>query len=168
MLSLPFSIVLLVVFAGACVLSQDWPRSVKEFPIVAAIPGILLVFLALVKDGIEYKSAGREYGSFGLAWAYYSEQAVFSKAVQFFGYLIAMLIIMLIIGQKLALPLFMALYLIRWGNYNWRTAIGYAAGGWVLLVGFYDRIMHLFWHPAWIYGWLPELLPSWLPAWLIV
>ena len=168
MLSLPFSIVLLVVFAGACVLSQDWPRSVKEFPIVAAIPGILLVFLALVKDGIEYKSAGLEYGSFGLAWAYYSEQAVFSKAVQFFGYLIAMLIIMLIIGQKLALPLFMALYLIRWGNYNWRTAIGYAAGGWVLLVGFYDRIMHLFWHPAWIYGWLPELLPSWLPAWLIV
>jgi hypothetical protein len=32
----------------------------------------------------------------------------------------------------------------------------------VILVGFYDQIMHLFWHPAWIQSWLPDLLPTWL------
>ena len=79
-----------------------------------------------------------------------------------------MLLVMLVIGQKFALPIFIAVYLIRWGNYNWRTALGYAVGGYVVLVGFYDQIMHLFWHPAWVQSWLPELLPSWLPSWLFI
>ena len=78
-----------------------------------------------------------------------------------------MLLVMLVVGQKVALPLFIALYLIRWGNYNWRAAAGYAVGGYVILVGFYDQIMHLFWHPAWIQTWLPDLLPTWLPPWLL-
>jgi hypothetical protein len=54
----------------------------------------------------------------------------------------------------------------RWGGYHWRTALSYAAGGWLVLILFYDRIMNLFWHPSWLNSWLPELLPSWLPAWL--
>ena len=78
-----------------------------------------------------------------------------------------MLLVMLVVGRKVALPLFIALYLIRWGNYNWRAAAGYAVGGYVILVGFYDQIMHLFWHPAWIQSWLPDLLPTWLPPWLL-
>jgi putative tricarboxylic transport membrane protein len=84
----------------------------------------------------------------------------------FFGYLIAMILMTLVIGQKLALPLFVAVYLIRWGRYNWRTALGYAAVGWLVLIVFYDRIMDLFWHPSWLNSWLPQLLPDWLPAWL--
>jgi putative tricarboxylic transport membrane protein len=84
----------------------------------------------------------------------------------FFGYLIAMILMTLVIGQKLALPLFVAVYLIRWGRYNWRTALGYAADGWLVLIIFYDRIMDLFWHPSWLNSWPPQLLPDWLPAWL--
>lgn len=75
---------------------------------------------------------------------------------------------MLVVGQKFALPIFIFAYLIRWGKYNWRLALGCAAGGWVFLVGFYDQIMHLFWYPSWLDGWLPELLPDWLPGWLFV
>ena len=77
-----------------------------------------------------------------------------------------MILIMLVIGQKLALPLFIAAYLIRWGHYNWRTALGYAAGGWLVLILFYDRVMDLFWHPSWLDSWLPQLFPRWLPTWL--
>jgi hypothetical protein len=77
-----------------------------------------------------------------------------------------MILMMLVIGQKLTIPIFIAAYLVRWGEYNWRVAIGYAFGSWVFLVGFYDQIMHLFWYPAWISSWLPELLPTWFPQWL--
>ena len=47
-------------------------------------------------------------------------------------------------------------------------SLGYAAGGWLLLVGFYDRVMHLFWHQSMLAVWLPDVLPAWLPDWLFM
>ena len=168
MISLPFAILLFALFIWSLIESHGWPNSVKQFPITAALPGALMVLFVIVQDGRSYRQEIREYGSFGRAWSHTSEEVVFGRAAIFFGYLIAMLLIMLVIGQKLALPLFMAVYLIRWGKYDWRIALSYAAGGWVVLVGFYDRIMNLFWHSAWLTNWLPDVLPAWLPAWLFI
>ena len=180
MISLPFAILLFLLFTWAWWEAtrghdvgpeyelEPWPTSVSQFPLVAVIPGIILVFFALLKDGQGYLAALKEHGGFGAAWAHTSKTAVLDRAIMFFGYLIAMILIMLVIGQKLALPVYIAAYLFRWGNYNWRIALGYAAGGWVFLVGFYDQIMHLFWHPSWLDSWLPELLPDWFPSWLFV
>ena len=168
MISLPFAILLFVLFIWSLIESHGWPNSVKQFPITAALPGALMVLFVIVQDGRSYLKEIREHGSFSRAWSHTAENVVFGRAAIFFGYLIAMLLIMLVIGQKLALPLFMAVYLIRWGKYDWRIALGYAAGGWVVLVGFYDRIMSLFWHSAWLTNWLPDVLPSWLPAWLFI
>ncbi|MBT4940280.1 MAG: hypothetical protein HON14_14195 [Rhodospirillaceae bacterium] len=145
---------------------EPWPLVVSQFPLVAAIPGLMLVFFAMLNDGRVYLAALREHGGFGSAWAHASEEAVLDRAIMFFGYLFLMIMIMLVIGQKLALPLFIFTYLIRWGSYNWRVALGYAAGGWLFLVIFYDRIMHLFWYPSWLDSWLPEMLPEWFPPWL--
>jgi putative tricarboxylic transport membrane protein len=178
MISLPFAILLFLLFTWAWWEAtrghdvgpeyelEPWPTSVSQFPLVAVIPGIILVFFAMLKDGQGYLAALKEHGGFGAAWAHTSEVAVLNRAYMFFGYLIAMILIMLVIGQKLALPIYIAAYLNRWGNYNWRITLGYAVGGWVFLVGFYDQIMHLFWHPSWLDSWLPELLPDWLPSWL--
>jgi hypothetical protein len=60
------------------------------------------------------------------------------------------------------------MYLTRWGSYSWRASLGYAAGGWLMIVGFYDRILDLLWYPSWLSTWLPELLPPWIPPWLFV
>ncbi len=168
MISLPFAILLFALFIWSLIESHGWPNSVKQFPITAALPGALMVLFVIVQDGRSYRQEIRQYGSFSRAWSHTSEEVVFDRAAIFFGYLIAMLLIMLVIGQKLALPLFMAVYLIRWGKYDWRIALSYAAGGWVVLVGFYDRIMNLFWHSAWLTNWLPDVLPGWLPAWLFI
>ena len=97
-----------------------------------------------------------------------SEKALINRASMFFGYLLAMILVMLIVGQKFALPLFILVYLIRWGGYNWRVAGGYAFGGYLMIVGFYDRILDMLWYPSWIDSWLPEVLPSWLPPWFFV
>ena len=78
------------------------------------------------------------------------------------------ILVALVVGQKIALPLFIGLYLWRWGGYDRRMSIAYALGGWVFVVGFYGQIMHLVFHPSWLATWLPSLLPDWLPGWLIV
>ena len=145
---------------------EPWPLSVKQFPLVAALPGLVLTFFIILKDWKEYGATIKEHGRFSTALAHAVDEAILYRAMLFFGYLIAMILGMLIIGQKFALPLYIAIYLFRWGNYNWRISVGYAVGSWIFLVGFYDRIMHLAWHPSWLDSWLPEHLPSWLPPWL--
>ncbi len=178
LISLPFAIFLLVVFAlagwealrahdvGAEYEPEPWPIAVSQFPLVGIVPGVVLVSLIIINDGRAFLGAIREHNGLAAAWAHASEVAAWNRALIFFGYLIVMILIMLMIGQKLALPLFIAAYLIRWGGYNLRTALGYAVGGWLVLILFYDRIMNLFWHPSWLNSWLPQLFPDWLPTWL--
>ncbi|MAF47686.1 MAG: hypothetical protein CMM10_05450 [Rhodospirillaceae bacterium] len=165
-ISTPFTVIIIALFAWALFDSQQWPDSVRLFPETIAVPGLIFSAVVLFYDGRALAAVLRTAGGVGAALAEASEKAVFPRAAMYFGYLIAMFFIMLVIGQKLAIPLFIGAYLMRWGGYNWRVAGGYALGGWVLLVGFYDRIMHLFWHPSWLASWLPELLPEWLPEWL--
>jgi len=167
-LSLPFGIGLFLLFVWAGIEAMKWPGSVALFPQVAAVPGALLVLFAVINDFRGCRTATALHGGWAGALSEASSKAVLPGAARFFGYLLGMILIMLLIGQKFAIPIFIAAYLIRWGKYNWRLALGYAVAGWVFLIGFYDRIMHLFWYPSWLDSWLPELLPDWLPAWLFV
>ena len=79
-----------------------------------------------------------------------------------------MIVMSVAVGQKIAIPLFMAIYLRRWAGCGWRVALCYALVGWAILVGFYDRIMHLLWYPSWLSHLLQNNLPAWLPAWLVM
>jgi len=87
-------------------------------------------------------------GGFVSALAAAGDKAVVNRALEFFGYLLGILLVTLVVGQIAALVAFIAIYLRRWGGYNWKVALGYAAGGWVFLYGFYDQVMHIFWHPS--------------------
>lgn len=167
-ISVPFSILLLGTFIAAAIVAQQWPETVRNFPVAIAIPAGIMMLGVLFYDIRELKGSLVRDGGLGGALASASEKAVWPAAMQYFGYLIAMVLIMLVIGQKLALPVFIVAYLRRWGGYGWKVSLAYGFGGWVVLVGFYDKVMNLFWHPAWINGWLPDLLPSWLPSWLFV
>ncbi len=52
--------------------------------------------------------------------------------------------------MKLALPLIMVLYLRRWGGLSPRLSISYGLVGWLIIVGFYDRILGLTFYPSWL------------------
>ena len=165
-LSLPFAVVLFAVFAWAALEALKWPEDVRRFPLTAAIPGAAMTLWIILLDGRAARRAVSAAGSIAAAFREAAEQAFLTRGLGFLGYLLAMLIIMPVIGQKLVLPLFIFVYLIRWGRYDWRAAAGYAFVGWLALVGFYDRIIQLQWYPSWLHYQLPDT--SWLPRWLIV
>ena len=167
-ISFPMAIFLCCLFLWAGFEARQWPVSVSLFPNVAIISGLATILFVLVMDGRALLAQIEVLGSIGKVMSVTSEKADLPKTVLFFAHLGAMILIMLIIGQKLALPLFIVTYLLSWGNYSWKVALGYAAIGWLLLIGFYDRIMHLHWYSAWLSTWLPNLLPEWLPEWLFV
>ncbi len=57
-----------------------------------------------------------------------------------------------VVGQRVALPLFMALYLVFWGKYGWRLAVTYAAVGWLFLQLMFDKVVHVIWYPSLLLG----------------
>ncbi len=167
LISLPFSLLLATMFIWAAIEAQPWHEEVKQFPVAIAYPGALLALLAVYFD-VRAVVARRQLSE---GWTQLFKQAVdqamLRPSVIFFLYLIVMLLATYVIGQKLSLALFTAIYLWRWGNYSPGISILYALGAWAFIVGFYDRIMNLLFHPSWLQSWLYPLLPEWLPSYLI-
>ena len=79
-----------------------------------------------------------------------------------------MIVLTLLVGQKIALPVFVGVYLVRWGHYRKRVGVTYALATWVILVFFYDQVMNLLFHPSYLALWLQPLLPSAVPDWLLL
>lgn len=165
--SLPLGIFLAFVFIGGGSMSLDWPEAAMQFPFIICVPAGFIVLTILIQEVREVQINLRSSGNLGASLQQASQKAYLAKAVKFFSYLFVVLLVSMVVGQKIALPLFVFFYLRCWGGYGKRLSLIYALCSWVAIVAFYDRVMHLFWYPSWASSWLPELLPSWFPAWLI-
>ncbi|MAF50033.1 MAG: tripartite tricarboxylate transporter permease [Rhodospirillales bacterium] len=164
LISLPFSVLLGVMFVWAGIEAQPWHEEVKQFPVTIAFPAALLTLAIIYHDARALHAERINAGSWDDVFRQSAEQAVLGRSLQFFGYLIALILISLVIGQKLALALFIGIYLWRWGKYSARLSISYAIGGWFFIVAFYDRIMNLLFHRSLLQSWVYPSLPDWLPA----
>ena len=60
--------------------------------------------------------------------------------------------ITVVLGQRMALPLFVALYLGDWVRYSWRFAALYAAACWEFLHLLFDQAVHVLWYPSALFG----------------
>lgn len=148
LISAPFTLVLTIVFIWAGIESFKWPEAVQQFPITIAIPATVLGLAVLFHDFAGSRAAIARADNFVSAVRDASEKAVLGRSAVFFGYLLAIILITLVAGQIVGLCIFVATYLWRWGGYNWKVSLGYAAVGWAFLWGFYDQVMHIFWHPS--------------------
>lgn len=166
--SLPLSALLLVAFSWAGYTALDWPPAVRQFPLLIAVPGVLLSLVVVIRDATGLIQARQAVGNWTLTFKKANEDAWLAAALPFFGYLIGMIVLTLLVGQKIAIPVFIGIYLLRWGQYSKWLAATYALGAWVILVFFYGQIMSLLFHPSYLEGWLNGILPSAFPDWLLV
>ena len=167
-MSLPFSLVIILVFAAAILQATEWENpEVNMFPFSIAIPGVVLAAIAAFDDGRAFGRVRAQSRSLGAMFAEAGERALLLRSIRFIAALVGMALIMLVIGQKLAIPLFIYLYLRLWARYAiWIGAI-YAFVGWLFLIILYDRIIHLNFHIPMFNDWLIKLTPeNW--EWLIV
>jgi TctA family transporter len=165
--SLPLSVLLLTVFAWAGYTALAWPLPVRQFPVLIAVPGVLLSLPVVISDTTHLLQAKNHLGTWAVTLRQASKDAWLSPALQFFGYVVGLILLTLLIGQKLAIPVFVGLYLVRWGRYSRRSALAYASGAWAILVFFYDRIMSLLFHTSYLELWLQPILPAGVPDWLL-
>ena len=165
---MPFSLILFAVFVWAGFSSMEWPPPVRQFPLLITVPGAILALVVTVRDLLELLAANKAVGAWRVTWKKAAEDAWLAEALPFFGYLAGILVLTLLVGQKIAMPVFIGVYLLRWGRYRKRFAAGYALAGWAVLAFFYDQVMGMLFHTSYLAFWLQGVLPSGFPEWLII
>ena len=154
--------VFVIVFAAATMPLSGWPTLVLAFPLLAIIPGLLLTAPVLVRDLAGPALLLHETG------ARFVARADVRRGATFLGYCAAMIGVALLVGQKLALVALVAVYLRRWGRCGWRVVLPYALATAAILIGFYDRIVHVFWLKPVFADEIRAVIPDGIPAWLIL
>ena len=90
------------------------------------------------------------------------------KATEFIAYLVGLILVTLLVGMKIALPLMLVMYLRRWGGFSLKFSLSYGLVGWLVIVGFYDRILGLTFYPSWLGLKLQSVIPSDWMQWLFI
>lgn len=166
--SLPLSIMLFGLFVWAGFMSLNWPPPVHQFPLLITVPGALLSLAVVTRNLVKLFAAKSVLGTWSVILRQASKDAWLAAALAFFAYVFGMIVLTLLVGQKIALPVFVGVYLVRWGHYRKRVGVTYALATWVILVFFYDQVMNLLFHPSYLALWLQPLLPSAVPDWLLL
>ena len=167
LLSLFVSVVLLLVFVLAAFFAKEWPALVKQFPLLICVPGIMLALVLVLLDSRLLLTSRKAVGSWGGIFAQAGNDVWFKKSLPFFIYLVVLIVLSMMIGQKIALTLFVTFYLLRWGKYTKPVAIGYGIAVWLVMVFFYGQVMKLLFHPSWLETASRSILPGGFPDWLI-
>ena len=160
-MSFPVSLLFFAAFAAAAWTATGWEAEVGQFPLVMAAPGAILAAFALFRD-TRSLTAGRVSIGEG------ASEAVLARSALFLAWLAATILATLLVGIKIALPVFVFAYLLVWGRMRLAVCTGYALAVWGLLVGFYDRIIRLTFHDSVAHALVAADLPGWLPGWLIL
>ena len=166
--SLPFSIIVLCVFVGSVYIAADWDIRVSQFPLAVGVPGALLALLAIYIDGKALSRARINASDWLSVLKEASHQAVLPKSMKFISSIIGMILVTLFVGQKIAVPLFIFLYLMFWAKRSVSVSFLYTSLAWFFLVLFYDRIIHMQFHQPYLASAIEAILPDFIPIWILL
>ena len=166
--SLPFSIIVLCVFVGSVYIAADWDIRVSQFPLAVSVPGSLLALLAIYIDGRALSRARINASDWLSVLKEASHQAVLPKSMKFISAIIGMILVTLFVGQKIAVPLFIFLYLMLWAKRSVSVSFLYTSLAWFFLVLFYDRIIHMQFHQPYLASAIEAILPDFIPIWILL
>ena len=166
--SLPFSIIVLCVFVGSVYIAADWDIRVSQFPLAVGVPGALLALLAIYIDGKALSRARINASDWLSVLKEASQQAVLPKSMKFISAIIGMILVTLFVGQKIAVPLFIFLYLMLWAKRSVSVSFLYTSLAWFFLVLFYDRIIHMQFHQPYLASAIEVILPDFIPIWILL
>ena len=145
--ALPFDIVLLLVFAGATVAALSWPPSARFMPLVATVPALLFMVVIVWRDGQALRAwlASRAER---LAESASAQSDALRRGAIFYVWMLALVGATLLIGQYLALLVFVALYLRVWGKAGWGLIAVYTGISGVMLYVLFNQVVPVHWQES--------------------
>ncbi len=152
--SIAFGVVCTLVIAGAVAMALGWASADKFSPLSFAVPALLLSIAAVALDARRLAASVHARGG-GLALELKRDLGdghALRSALGTFGWLIGIVLASVLVGQLIAFPLFLVLYLRFAARESWRLALLYGAVGGAFIYIVFDRLVHVNWYPSWLFG----------------
>ncbi|MPY70260.1 MAG: tricarboxylate transporter [Alphaproteobacteria bacterium] len=139
--ALVFDVLLLAMFIAAAVMAVEWRPAARLFPLVSALPAILLLVIVVWCDArfLRERAAGPAEDAAGVA---------LRRGSAFYLWMVAIVAATLVIGQYFALLAFVALYLRIWGRAGWALVAAYTFGSGVVLYLLFNLVVPVLWHES--------------------
>nr|WP_246206276.1 tripartite tricarboxylate transporter permease [Propylenella binzhouense] len=145
-ISLGVSSVFAAVLLLAIVLAWHWPPAVSRFPLAIAIPTFVVTLIVIFQDARAALRRGRSGGGEPFPFA------TLGRGAMLYVWLAGIILGTVLVGQLIALPVFVLLFLLVWGSVRWWVAALYAIGCALFLYVTFDQIVHTIWYPALLLG----------------
>jgi TctA family transporter len=168
-----FPATLLCLFVVMLSMSVHWPFEAKIIPTIVGIGAIIACSLSLANDIFSKKDRGEAIegdpvGSQKIHMDIASKTAhlpghiVLIRGLLFFGWMVAFLASMAVIGLIPTVPIFVIAYMRLEGTEKWRHAVTMAAVMMMLIYVVFDQLLAIPWPPTYLGTYFPELkvIPS--------
>lgn len=144
-----FLVLAIAVFAIAGGQALGWGKTAAQFPLVVAIPALFLGFLALFQDARILKKL--RVGEDGTPVPLRNNSALLRdlpKASLLLASLMGVVGLTILVGQAIAIPVFILAYLKIRGRTSWKLALAYATIAGLILFFMFGELIGILWYPS--------------------
>jgi len=153
LISLSITIGIAGIFVGAYYLTEQFQqRATAQFPHAILTVGLPLIALILVKDARAAFAEIKAADTLANAWSSAARKAELPASLVFLGFVLAMFGLTYLVGQVVALPVFVFVYLLSWGSYRWPVSLAYAGLVGLFIWAFYGQLMGLLFQRSILFG----------------
>ncbi|MFQ5850006.1 MAG: hypothetical protein ACE5JU_05385 [Candidatus Binatia bacterium] len=155
-----FALLLAALFAGAVAAARGWPFSAALLPAIIGVPGFLLaaaLSLMISLRGRDNQKASNKPSD--LPSDIFLDEALLrgeglKRTVIIFAWILGLFLASWLLGQRIALPLFVFLYLKVGAKEGWVLSIGLTLAIATFLLGVFDQVIHVSWYEGVFFHWL--------------
>ncbi len=153
-----FILALAIMFAVGVVTAREWPGKTALFPTLIGVAGCIIAVVLSLWTGIRGGEEKLPDGPGGAADLYLDVNLRGGEALKrTFGicfWLIGIFVGTWLLGQLIALPLFVFLYLKVGSKEGWVLSLGLTAGAIAFLYGVFDQVIHASWYEGELFRFL--------------
>ena len=152
-----FTLALAVVFAAGVVTAREWPAKTALFPTLIGVAGCVIAVILSLWTGVR---GGDEKApdATGAADLYLDANLRSGEALKrtfiICAWLVGIFAGTWLLGQLIALPLFVFLYLKVGSNEGWVVSLFLTAGAIAFLYGVFDQVIHASWYEGELFRFL--------------
>lgn len=149
-----FSIFLLMVAGYAAFSASHWPFKTGFFPLVLAIP---LMILTLAHLFLGFFGASEKANGPAVEAEFTTEVApevARRRVIETFSWIAGFIVLVFLLGFPLAVPLFMIAYLTMQSRVGWLQSVTLTAGAWGLFYFLFQRLLNLQFEAGVIQTWM--------------
>ena len=149
-----FTLALMAVAAVALVMARQWPFKAAFFPLVTAIPLLILATVQLLVDLFGTSPAGGEGRSDLELATDVSPEIAGRRTIAIFAWIAAFILLVFLLGFPYAVPIFIFAYLAPQSGLSWWLKAFLAAIAWVFFYGLFVSILHIPFEAGQVQTWL--------------